>query len=148
MAEWHEYTQPLTILTVEDISNIKDNMDFIKEKIVEKGIPLEELNAVVAEINTPYIKMFDLFQNIEYNLDILNSTSVKSIYWGEPKSVGEYAPNKEEVWRWLQILNELHDIVMNIVPKWGYLVLTAYVEKDLVPTIDGKKILIRGDYIG
>ena len=87
--------------------------------------------------------MFDLLQNIEYNLDVISDNSAKSIYYVEPKVIGDYASNKSDIWRWLQILNEMYNILTGVFPKWQYLLC-----KDGFPTINGKKILVRGDFIG
>ena len=80
---------------------------------------------------------------LEYNLDVISDNSAKSIYYVEPKVIGDYASNKSDIWRWLQILNEMYNILTGVFPKWQYLLC-----KDGFPTIDGRKILVRGDFIG
>ena len=111
--------------------------------MLSKGYEVEPLKEITARVNTPLNNMFDLLQNIEYNLDVISDNSAKSIYYVEPKVIGDYASNKSDIWRWLQILNEMYNILTGVFPKWQYLLC-----EDGYPTIDGKKILVRGDFIG
>jgi hypothetical protein len=87
--------------------------------------------------------VFDILQNIEYNLTAINQNSVKSAYYVDEVEIGEYASNKDDIWRWVQVLNDLFDILTLEKGAWGYLLLN-----DGFPIIDGKKILLRGDLIG
>jgi hypothetical protein len=140
---WYFYSSPLKTLDSEDINNISSNIQVIKEMLLEKGMVANELQAVQANNNTPFAEMFDILQNIEYNLTAINQNSVKSAYYVEEIKIGEYASNKNDIWRWLQVLNDLFDILTVKKGAWGYLVTT-----DSFPIIDGKKILVRGDLIG
>lgn len=140
---WYNYSMPLEILNASDVENIKSNIRTIRSLLLSKGYEVEPLNEIVARVNTPLNNMFDLLQNIEYNLDVISDNSAKSIYYVEPKVIGDYASNKSDIWRWLQILNEMYNILTGVFPKWQYLLCT-----DGFPTIDNKRILVRGDLIG
>ena len=139
---WYFYSSPLNTLESEDINNISSNIQIIKETLIANGMIASDLQTIEANKNTPFIEMFDILQNIEYNLTAINQNSVKSAYYGEEVEIGEYASNKDDVWRWVQILNDLFDILTQEKGAWGYLLLN-----DGFPTIDGKKILLRGDLI-
>ena len=139
---WYFYSSPLNTLESEDINNISSNIQIIKEMLIANGMIASDLQTIEANKNTPFIEMFDILQNIEYNLTAINQNSVKSAYYGEEVEIGEYASNKDDVWRWVQILNDLFDILTQEKGAWGYLLLN-----DGFPTIDGKKILLRGDLI-
>lgn len=140
---WYDYSMPLEILNASDVENIKSNIRTIRSLLLSKGYEVEPLKEIISRVNTPLNNMFDLLQNIEYNLDVISDNSAKSIYYVEPKVIGDYASNKSDIWRWLQILNEMYNILTGIFPKWQYLLCT-----DGFPTIDGRKILVRGDFIG
>ena len=140
---WHDYSTPIEILNVGDIENIKSNMDTIRKLLVFNEYNVEQLVDVNETYGTQFNGVLEILQNIEYNLDILNNNDAKSIYYVEPKTVGEYGSNKDDIWRWIQVLNEMYDILIGTFGKWQYLVCA-----DGYPTINGKKILVRGDIIG
>ena len=140
---WFNYTEPLEILTATDVKHIKSNIATIRSMLLLKGYEVKSLKEIYAETNTELNHIFDILQNIEYNLDVISDNDVKSIYYGESKIIGEYASNREDIWRWLQILNEMYNILTGVFPKWQYLLC-----EDGYPTIDGKRILVRGDFIG
>jgi uncharacterized protein YjdB len=140
---WYDYSTALDILNAEDVQRISSNIRIIRSILLTKGYTTDNLNPTDALKTSEFVDMFDILQNIEYNLDIINATDIKSVYYVEPKTIGEYAPNKEEIWRWLQILNDLYGILIGERARWGYLLCT-----DGCPTIDGKLIILRGDLIG
>lgn len=140
---WYDYAVPLEVLNVNDIKNIKSNIVTIKSILLLKGYDVEALREIPTEINTPLNNIFDLLQNIEYNLDVISDNDAKSIYYVESKTIGEYASNRDDIWRWIQILNEMYNILTGVYGKWQYLLCT-----DGYPTIEGKKILTRGDFVG
>lgn len=140
---WHDYSTPIEILNVSDIENIKSNMDTIRKLLVLNEYNVEQLVDVNEAYETQFNGVLEILQNIEYNLDILNNNDAKSIYYIEPKTVGEYGSNKDDIWRWIQVLNEMYDILTGTFGKWQYLLCA-----DGYPTINGKKLLVRGDIIG
>ena len=140
---WYDYPNPIEILNVSDIENIKSNMDTIRKLLVLNEYNVEQLVDVNEAYGTQFNGVLEILQNIEYNLDILNNNDAKSIYYIEPKTVGEYGSNKDDIWRWIQVLNEMYDILTGTFGKWQYLLCA-----DGYPTINGKKLLVRGDIIG
>jgi hypothetical protein len=140
---WYKYEKPLSILEAEDINRIYKNMVTIHNLFAEKGYILEDLKVISASVNTPYNKIFDILSNIEYNIDVLNSSQIKSDYYISSKTIGEYAPNTKDIWRWIQVLNELYGILIGEIKIWGYLLCT-----NGYPVINGNRILIRGDING
>lgn len=140
---WHDYSTPIEILNVSDIENIKSNMDTIRKLLVLNEYNVEQLVDVNETYGSQFNEILEILQNIEYNLDILNNNDAKSIYYIEPKTVGEYGSNKDDIWRWIQVLNEMYDILTGTFGKWQYLLCS-----DGYPTINGKKLLVRGDIIG
>jgi hypothetical protein len=140
---WYFYSSPLNTLESEDINNISSNIQVIKEMLIAKGMVANDLQTVQANKNTPFVEVFDILQNIEYNLTAINQNSVKSAYYVDEVEIGEYASNKDDIWRWVQVLNDLFDILTLEKGAWGYLVTT-----DGFPILEEKRILVRGDLIG
>jgi hypothetical protein len=113
--------------------------------LTSKGYALDEFIESVSDYNTQLVEIVDKLNNVEYNLDTLNKTNAMSVFYEKPvyKVEGETAHNKAEIWRWFQILEDMLEIVQGLKPKWGYLLCT-----DGYPTTKGKRIVVRGDYIG
>lgn len=140
---WYLYEEVPKYLNSEDVTCIHTNMRTIETLLKNKGYSPEALTSVYVTKSTPFVEMFDILQNIEYNLDKVNGTELYTPYYVEPKKIGKYAPDKEAIWRWLQTLNDLFDILTGVAGQWGYLLCT-----DGYPTIDGNRLLLRGDLIG
>lgn len=137
---WYLYNEVPQYLNAEDINNIYANMQTIKVLLNAKGYTIENLASINAQKNTPFASIVDILQNIEYNLDIVNSTEIKTPLYVEPKTIGRYAPDKIAILRWIDTLNDLYYILTNQRKPWGYVLFT-----DGYPTIDGKRLIIRGD---
>lgn len=142
---WHRYDEPLEVLNAEDINNISDNIAVIETILKFKGYDIKNLKEINASFSSEIVKIFDILNAIEYNLTVINSPNIMSIYYGDAvlKMPTDYAHNREEIWRWIQILEDMLEIVQGIKPKWGALLCT-----NGYPTINGKKIIVRGDFIG
>jgi hypothetical protein len=140
---WVAYTEPIEVLYANDVNNIKENIEIIRNLLIEKGLLVDNTIEVEASERTQFVEMFDFLSNIEYNLDIISDNNFKSAYYVEPQTIGDYGSNREDIWRWVQILNDMHDMLLGVKGSWGYMICT-----DGIPTIDGKTILIRGDNIG
>ena len=131
---WYFYKSPIKTLESEDINNISSNISTIKELLESNELAFGEIRTVQANKDTSFVEVFDILQNIEYNLTAVNQNSVKSAYYVDEVEIGEYASNKDDVWRWVQVLNDLFDILTEEKGAWGYLLLN-----DGFPTIDGKR---------
>lgn len=140
---WYQYDEYIDILNYWDLAHIYDNMQTIASLLLSKGFYVQSLEPVQVSFETEYAEMFDILQNMEYNLDRLNENECSSVYYVEPKTVGEYAQNKAEIFRWIQVLNDMHAILSGEIGKWQVLECT-----DGIPTIDGKEILVRGELVG
>ena len=142
---WYSYTEPLEVLNAVDVRNAQANCETIKAILTANGYDIAELKNETANYNTPLVKVIDILNAIEYNLDVLNDTDVKSVYYGDSFRVvpNGYSHNTEQIWRWFKVLNDILPIAKGESGKWGYLLC-----KDGYPTINGKRILIRGDLVG
>ena len=141
---WYNYTEPLDVFNASDLNNAQSNAETIRSILIDKGYAVSKMSAERASVDTPYFNVIDKLNSVEYNLDILDN-SLKSIYYIKSYRAfeGRKAHNKEEIWRWFQVLNDLKNIVLGNQGIWGYLLCS-----DGYPTINGKKIITRGDLIG
>lgn len=142
---WYRYSEPLEILNASDVNRAKHNISTVKDILVQKGYTVGDLITSTAAMNTPLASIVDILNSVEYNLDVLDSTNIKSIYYDKSyrAEVGGLAHNKQQIWRWFQILDDVIEAVKGDVGKWQYLKCT-----DGYPTINGKKIMVRGVLIG
>lgn len=139
---WYDYPAPLDILNAEDVQNIHADMSVLRGLILLRGDTVSTFTEVDAHTNTPYRSMRSLLQSVEDNLTILNNTQYFSAYYREHVEYGAYAPNKQQIFRWLQIINDMHNILTGKTGMWQTLRCT-----DGYPTINGKRLIIRGDTI-
>lgn len=139
---WYDYPVPIDILNAEDVRNFHSDMTVLRGLILLRGESLPAFAEVDAQTNTPYRSIRALLQAVEDNLEILNSTPYGSAYYGAHITFAKYAPNKQQIFRWQQSINDMHNILKGDARMWQTLRLA-----DGYPTIDGKKILIRGDYV-
>lgn len=143
---WYRYDEYIEILNYWDVQNIYSNMQAIASMLIQKGYTIQPLDPIPLPplaFYPGYSEMFDILQNMEYNLDRLSDNECYSVYYGEPKTVGEYGENKADIFRWVQILNDMHDILSGNIGKWQVLECT-----DGTPTIDGNQLLVRGELVG
>lgn len=139
---WYNYDKYIDVLNYWDVNNIYSNMQTIASILLANGYQLEPLHRIEARFDTAYVEVFDILQNMEYNLDELNKTDIESAFYIEPKKVGTNGENKADIFRWIQCLNDMYEIVNGNVGIWRILECTT----DGIPTIDGKELIIRGDY--
>ena len=140
---WYDYSKPIEILNSEDVNHIYSNIKTIRSMLLLSGRDVEQLDEVHIGKDTHYGSMFALLQNIEYNIDKISENDCKSIYYGYPAYIDSHASNTNDIWRWIQILNEMYLILTGSFGKWQYVLLA-----DGCPTIQGKRLLIRGEKVG
>lgn len=107
MANFYKYTEPLEVLNTEDMANFQANFNFLKITLKKQGINALFRSLANVKKDTPLLDVRKILNDVEYNLDILNS-KVPSDYYVKKKQYEHTAPNKDDVWRWVQILNDAH----------------------------------------
>lgn len=142
---WYYYSEPLEILNAKDINNVIWDVYVLRTALTAKGYELGGYQTVSASYNTELVNVIDILNAVEYNLTGLNTPTIRSIYYGNAviKTPLQLAHNKQEVWRWFQIVNDLLEVVQGEKAKWGCLLCN-----DGYPILKDKKIVVRGDYIG
>ena len=141
---WHSYLGPPNPANAVDVNNIFENQQYIVEKLTEAEITVNTLADISANITTPYYELSGIYKNIEANFDKISDNQYQSAYYITSatlaKKRGNYEPNRAEWQNWLDVLNDMYNILNGTVGKWQYLVLT-----DQYPIIDNCKIVLRGD---
>lgn len=81
-----------------------------------------------------------VLDGVESDIQVLNSSKIESIYYGDSKNrIDPWGIDKAGVWRWLQILEDLFQMLTTDVGFWGYLQCT-----DGIPTVDNRTLAARG----
>jgi uncharacterized protein YjdB len=142
---WYEYSQPIEILNALDLDHIASNIRTVHTMMIEKGFYPRTLEGNInPNTDTELTEIFDLFSKIKYNINAVGTGELPSIYSNYlSQNMGEYAPDKDEIWNWLQILNDLYDMLNGAFGMWQTVLTT-----NGYPTIDGKRLITRGDFIG
>lgn len=132
---WTQYTEMLDVLNASDFNNLLYNAIHIRDEMFVKDINVGTLKTKTASMNTRLKDVKQLLNNMEYNLDVLNS-ALPSEFYGQPVRYEEIAPNKLQVWRWIQILNDLYSKVFD---ETNHKILQC---SNGYPVINGQKIAI------
>lgn len=135
---WYDYSAPPEILNTEDLEHFYENTKTIRGLLATKEIVVEELIENIPLKSTPVSKILETLQNVEYNLDKISSNIYKSVYYVSPVSVGDNGSNYDDIFRWINILNDMHSMLIGDIGRWSYVLLD-----DGYPTIEGKRIIIR-----
>lgn len=81
-----------------------------------------------------------VLDGVEADMQVLNSSKIESIYYGGSNNrVDPWGVDKAGVWCWLQILEDLFQMLTTDVGYWGYLQCT-----DGIPTVDNRTLAARG----
>lgn len=139
---WYDYPNPIEVFNTEDVEHIKSNILTIRSMLLLNGYSVGDLDEIEPRKGMQFSDILAILESIEYNIGVINSNDCESIYYQPPLVIGEYAPNKADIWRWVQVLNDIYTILKGDFPKWG--VLTC---SDGYLTIGGKKIVLRGDFV-
>ena len=136
---WIDY--PDNIVNYDKVNEVYSRQTDIRNMLIPHGLDLQNLNINEAFPSMFYDQIKKLYVDIESNFDKLNDNIYSSAYYIASMTVGDYEPNSEAWYRWIDILNDMRNILYGISRKWQYLVCV-----NEYPTIDGGKILLRGDY--
>ncbi len=138
MADFVVYNEVPEYLNVEDITNVFNNTFLIRAMLLNKGYSVGSLKLFSAKTDIALKNVAEIFNNTEYNLDIINAV-IESQYYGKSKRYSGTAPEKSDVWRWFQILNDLYS---QLADEENIRILKC---TDGYPTINGKRISLVGE---
>lgn len=133
-----EFSEVPEFLNVDFYNNISKNADIVREMMQAGGYGVKPFptGAWTAYTDIGIAKIKSYINYIEICLDFLNE-AIESQYYVQSKTYQRYAPNKADIWRWIQVLNDLHS-------KFAEDEEDVYILKttDGYPTIDGKRLSV------
>lgn len=144
---WNELDLYIDTLEAETVNAVMENVSFLRQELVNKGFTVDSFVNVSASMKDYIAYIRGILQDVETEIGKINeayknSTHIESRYYYEETTYGAYF-RKTDYQRWVLILNDLYDIIVNGNGRWVFLQLT-----DCIPTINGEDILLRGDSIG
>lgn len=149
---YQNYYEPVDFLTENVLNDIWRNAQIIKAlfdlqtkdkyKIGALTKPPQSTVNGVAQTygGTQLADVKGVLDGVETDMQVLNSSKIESIYYiTSSYRIDPWGVDKAGVWRWLQILEELFQMLTTDVGYWGYLQCT-----DGTPTVDGRTLAARG----
>lgn len=149
---YQNYYEPVDFLTENVLNDIWRNAQIIKALFdlqtkdkYKIGALTKPPQSTVGGVAQPYggTQLADVkavLDVVETDMQVLNSSKIESIYYitGSYR-IDPWGVDKAGVWRWLQILEDLFQMLTTDVGYWGYLQCT-----DGIPTVDGRTLAARG----
>lgn len=149
---YKNYYDPVDFLTENVINDIWTNAQVVKALFdlqtkdkYKVGALTRPPQSTVGGVVQPYggtllADVKAVLDGVESDMQVLNSSKIESIYYGDSKNrIDPWGIDKAGVWRWLQILEDLFQMLTTDVGFWGYLQCT-----DGTPTVDGRTLAARG----
>lgn len=152
LESYQSYYEPVDFLTENVLKDIWRNAQIIKALFdlqskdkYKVGAITKPPQSTVNGVAQPYggTQLADVkavLDGVETDMQALNSSKIESVYYiTSSYRIDPWGIDKAGVWRWLQILEDLFQMLTTDVGYWGYLQCT-----DGTPTVDGKTLAARG----
>lgn len=149
---YQNYYEPVDFLTENVLNDIWRNAQIIKALFdlqtkdkYKIGALTKPPQSTVNGVAQPYgcTQLADVkavLDGVETDMQVLNSSKIESVYYiTSSYRIDPWGIDKAGVWRWLQILEDLFQMLTTDVGYWGYLQCT-----DGTPTVDGRTLAARG----
>jgi hypothetical protein len=149
---YQNYYEPVDFLTENVLNDIWRNAQIIKSLFdlqtkdkYKIGALMKPPQSTVDGVAQPYggTQLADVkavLDGVEEDMQVLNSSKIESIYYiTSSYRIDPWGIDKAGVWRWLQILEDLFQMLTTDVGCWGCLQCT-----DGTPTVDGRTLAARG----
>lgn len=149
---YQNYYEPVDFLTENVLNDIWRNAQIIKAlfdlqtkdkyKIGALTKPPQSTVNGVAQTygGTQLADVKGVLDGVETDMQVLNSSKIESVYYiTSSYRIDPWGVDKAGVWRWLQVLEDLFQMLTTDVGYWGYLQCT-----DGTPTVDGRTLAARG----
>lgn len=149
---YQNYYEPVDFLTENVLNDIWRNAQIIKALFdlqtkdkYKIGALTKPPQSTVNGVAQPYggTQLADVkavLDSVEADMEVLNSSKIESIYYiTSSYRIDPWGIDKVGVWRWLQILEDLFQMLTTDVGYWGCLQCT-----DGTPTVDGRALAARG----
>lgn len=149
---YQNYYEPVDFLTENVLNDIWRNAQIIKALFdlqnkdkYKVGAITKPPQSTVDGVVQPYggTQLADVkavLDGVETDMQVLNSSKIESIYYiASSYRIDPWGIDKAGVWRWLQILEDLFQMLTTDVGFWGCLQCT-----DGTPIVDGRTLAARG----
>jgi hypothetical protein len=149
---YQNYYEPVDFLTENVLNDIWRNAQIIKALFdlqtkdkYKIGALTKPPQSTVNGVAQPYggTQLEDVkgvLDGVETDMQVLNSSKIESIYYiTSSYRIDPWGIDKAGVWRWLQILEDLFQMLTTDVGFWGCLQCT-----DGTPIVDGRTLAARG----
>lgn len=149
---YQNYYEPVDFLTENVLNDIWRNAQIIKALFdlqtkdkYKVGTITKPPQSTVDGVVQPYggTQLADVkavLDGVEEDMQVLNSSKIESVYYiTSSYRIDPWGIDKDGVWRWLQILEDLFQMLTTDVGYWGYLQCA-----DGTPTVDGRTLAARG----
>lgn len=149
---YQNYYEPVDFLTENVLNDIWRNAQIIKALFdlqtkdkYKIGALTKPPQSTVGGVAQPYggTQLADVkavLDGVETDMQVLNSSKIESVYYIRSSyRIDPWGIDKAGVWRWLQILEDLFQMLTTDVGYWGCLQCT-----DGTPTVDGRTLAARG----
>lgn len=152
---YQNYYEPVDFLTENVLNDIWRNAQIIKALFdlqnkdkYKVGAITKPPQSTVDGVVQPYggTQLADVkavLDGVETDMQVLNSSKIESIYYiASSYRIDPWWIDKAGVWRWLQILEDLFQMLTTDVGFWGCLQCT-----DGTPIVDGRTLAARGNSV-
>lgn len=149
---YQNYYEPVDFLTENVLNDIWRNAQIIKALFdlqtkdkYKIGALTKPPQSTVNGVAQPYggTQLADVkavLDGVETDMQVLNSSKIESVYYiTSSYRIDPWGIDKVGVWRWLQILEDLFQMLTTDVGFWGCLQCT-----DGTPIVDGRTLAARG----
>ncbi len=149
---YKSYYEPVDFLTENVLNDIWTNAQVVKALFdlqtkdkYKVGALTKPPQSTVDGVVQPYggtlfADVKSVLDGVEADMQVLNSSKIESIYYENSNyRIDPWGIDKAGVWRWLQILEDLFQMLTTDVGFWGYLQCT-----DGTPTVNGRTLAARG----
>ena len=103
-----KYLEVPEFMSVRFYNHINTDIVAIRSSLNVKGYEVEGFSPKSAKTDVKLVDVKGYINHIEEGLDIINK-ALKSDYYGQSVRYDSMAPSKEDVERWINILNDLHE---------------------------------------
>lgn len=152
---YQNYYEPVDFLTENVLNDVWRNAQIIKALFdlqtkdkYKVGTITKPPQSTVDGVVQPYggTQLADVkavLDGVETDMQVLNSSKIESIYYiASSYRIDPWGIDKAGVWRWLQILEDLFQMLTTDVGFWGCLQCT-----DGTPIVDGRTLAARGNSV-
>lgn len=152
---YQNYYEPVDFLTENVLNDIWRNAQIIKALFdlqnkdkYKVGAITKPPQSTVDGVVQPYggTQLADVkavLDGVETDMQVLNSSKIESIYYiASSYRIDPWGIDKAGVWRWLQILEDLFQMLTTDVGLWSCLQCT-----DGTPIVDGRTLAARGNSV-